>query len=939
MVDTNQIVKNVVPAILVILVAAVGVWLVVSVGLPFLDDPDTFEPTEVVSIEDTENKIIMNLTEPSRASEIDVLVGGAERQFDQNNTITVNKSGSPEVVLESYPENEGLFGTYEYPMGEEEFNLNYSDEIVEGESNVYTLESTVSDPDRIEWFIKDELQRANIMEFEYEFESTGEQNITYRVETSNVTYRRSESIDVLEPGEVVLDVNITSTELVSFESFDMNITEETSKGIENLDIEWGDGENTTVSINESVRYWYRSPGQYNLTISGQSTVSDASVTENISMNVSEREDDEDISRLNINVFDREGDPIPNSTVSVGSVTQETDESGFVRVKVRRGEYEIRMDKAGYVPDNRTVLIADSDVVIDESLTRVTPERPEVNDNGTGVDIGNPLPEAPNSTNSTQIPLNTDFDSITLSTFERLNGTGTSEDPYKITNYTQLQSIRVQPTANYRLTQNIDASLSFQQDLIEEVENRTVATADDRSIYLPHINSKPDELTIQIGDRDIASNEYEVVVEEGSQGRPQNQRVFVAFNMDGNVVSAEEKLDVESGAPVLASYDLPESQARGFRPIDANNAVINIDGNGYKIENMYINRPLEDDVGLVRNMNGGSLSNIRMIGQVVGGDQTGGFVGSATSVTLSSLNVSGVVSGRDQVGGVAGQLTGSQVNQAYTTSGVFGYEEVGGVVGSATDGGSPTKITESFVGTTFITPILGLEQVGGVAGSVTDSRIQNTYTTGYVIGLKNETGGIGGIAGRLQGDSEVSSVYATSRVVGSDSVDSVADAGGIIGRNDGSSVEAAYWNTELSADAETSVGTNDGSLTGVSGLSTSEMTTDTVNSMSEFDFDDVWTNRDGNGGYPQLQSEFEEFELTVSLQKNGGDVVESPIVTVINSDGEQVATESLENSEVIETSFTLVEGGYTIQAGSAEYSTETDVNLADDRTVSVILGGN
>ena len=934
MVDKEQIVKNIVPVVLIILIAGLGTWVVVSVGLPFLDNPDTFEPLEVVSLQDTEEGVIINLTDPTRKGELDVLVDGTERQWNENNTITVNKSDSPVIALESYPENEGLFGRYEYPMGEADFNLNYSDEILEGESNAYRLQSTISNPDRIEWFTNGELQKVNSEELIYEFGSTGEQEIEYAVQTENITYTRSETVQVFDPGAIILDVNITSTDLVSFESFDMNITEVTNKSVEQLEIDWGDGENDTVGIGERIRYWYRTPGQYNVTISGQSTTSDANVTENLQINVSEREDEADISRINVNVFDREGTPIPNATVSIGSVTEETDGSGFVRIPVQRGEYNIQLDKAGYVPDNRTVLVT-SDVVIDESLSRVTPERPEVVENDTGVDIGDQLPDPVNNTNASEIPINTDFDSLTLSTFEQLNGTGTSSNPYKISNYTQLQSIRVQPNANYQLTQDIDASLSFQQDLIERVEDEPVAGAGDRTIFLPYISSEPEDLTIRVGDREIRSNEYDVVVEEGVGGRPQDQRVFVVFSQDGDPVPPSQKLDVEPSESVLATYNVPDSKARGFRPIDANEAVINVEGNGYRIENMYINRPLEDNVGLIRNMQGGELSNIRMTGEIVGGDQTGGFVGSASTVTLDSLNMSGVISGRDEVGGIAGQLSGSQVTKSNTFAGVFGYSEVGGIAGSITDNQNPTEITESFTRSTFITPVLGFEEVGGVVGSATDSRITNTYSSGFVIGVNNETGGVGGVAGRLEGQSNVTSVYSASRVSGSG--DSSEDVGGVVGRSEGSNVETAYWDTSISGDGEEGVGTNNGVATNVIGLTTSEMRGDTVNSMSEFNFDDVWTNRGGEGEYPELQSQFEEHELTITLQENAGNTIESPIITILNTDGEQVATESPQNAESIETSFTLIEGTYTVEAGSAEYSQETDIRLVDDRTINIGFG--
>ena len=103
---------------------------------------------------------------------------------------------------------------------------------------------------------------------------------------------------------------------------------------------------------------------------------------------------------------------------------------------------------------------------------------------------------------------------------------------------------------------------------------------------------------------------------------------------------------------------------GFDPIgDLNNRFTGtFDGNGYVIENLYINRPSTDYVGLF------------------------GFVGSGAVVENVGL-VNENVSGNDKVGGLAGHSSGN-INNCFSSSGsVSGSSDVGGLVGAEVYSGS------------------------------------------------------------------------------------------------------------------------------------------------------------------------------------------------------------------------------------------------------------
>ncbi|MEQ8526059.1 T9SS type A sorting domain-containing protein [Gracilimonas sp.] len=337
----------------------------------------------------------------------------------------------------------------------------------------------------------------------------------------------------------------------------------------------------------------------------------------------------------------------------------------------------------------------------------------------------------------------------------------------------------------------------------------------------------------------------------------------------------------------ASTTLSWNDSTGFEPIG--DSIIKFtgsyNGDNYKITNLVIHRPDEYRVGIfgfvdrgsiISNLqlenivvdaggivgalvgeNNGSINNIKLIGQVTGGNEVGGLAGfhrygeisdielnisvkgSSTSVggligyarggIIDNVFISGDVTGESVTGGLFGQM-GVTLSNSYSDANVTGINMVGGLTGSMRFGGE--------ISTSFATgDILGENHVGGLVGE-TSNTFQNTIDQSYALCTVQGFQNIGGFIGTSYGETSVSSSYSAGEVT----ADSIF--GGFIGLNAGS-IKSSYWNKD-SAD----VGVGHGLKEGVNSLRSSQMKQDSAYFyMASFDFLDTWHLTDT---YPALQ---------------------------------------------------------------------------------------
>lgn len=239
---------------------------------------------------------------------------------------------------------------------------------------------------------------------------------------------------------------------------------------------------------------------------------------------------------------------------------------------------------------------------------------------------------------------------------------------------------------------------------------------------------------------------------------------------------------------------------GFAPIGRNYNMPftgKFDGANHVIENLIINRPDTDFVGLF------------------------GYLGSGGVVRNVGLE-GGFIRGRYTTGALVGESYGGTIAQAYSSLDVSGDSNVGGVVGQSNIGGI---VSQSFA----TGSITGQFAVGGLIGRNERSTINDAFSTGSV----NASSEVGGLVGRNVG--YINRAYAVGRVTAND--DSV---GGLVGRNFEPVISGRY-DSQTSGHGDAGKGTP---------TTTAEMK-QRATFESEWDFVNVWTIEEGRA-YPALR---------------------------------------------------------------------------------------
>ena len=184
-----------------------------------------------------------------------------------------------------------------------------------------------------------------------------------------------------------------------------------------------------------------------------------------------------------------------------------------------------------------------------------------------------------------------------------------------------------------------------------------------------------------------------------------------------------RYDLDAHYQLTSSIDL--STYSNWEPI--NNFSGEIDGAGYTISGLTIDRSSTENIGLF-GYGSGTLSKIALVEvSVTGGSNTGALYGYMTGGSISESYSSGSVTGGENTGGLVGQLRGS-ISNSYSVANIDGgsSSNIGGLVGINYQG----SITRSFASgevTGSGTRVLGL--VGYESGGSTNESYWDTETTG------------------------------------------------------------------------------------------------------------------------------------------------------------------------------------------------------------------
>lgn len=291
---------------------------------------------------------------------------------------------------------------------------------------------------------------------------------------------------------------------------------------------------------------------------------------------------------------------------------------------------------------------------------------------------------------------------------------------------------------------------------------------------------------------------------------------LANNIDASLISASGNTsDVWGG--------------RGFAPVGNNSGghfTGSLDGQGFVIDGLTINRADQDFVGLFGAL--GNASQVTNLGlervSVSGADQTGALAGVAFG-NIDKVYSSGTVTGGDYTGGLIGIQASGNTTASYSSVTVQGDEFVGGLAG---------RFQGTLLSNSYATgAVTGNTSVGGLVGNVYLGRVENTFATGSVSGAQNT----GGLVGLNSSPSTIAYSYASGNVTSTDA----ATRGGLVGNNAGT-IANSFWDVFTSGQAvATGTGSNAGATALIGdwanlGINDSAYNSD---SYTGFDFTNTW----------------------------------------------------------------------------------------------------
>ena len=294
------------------------------------------------------------------------------------------------------------------------------------------------------------------------------------------------------------------------------------------------------------------------------------------------------------------------------------------------------------------------------------------------------------------------------------------------------------------------------------------------------------------------------------------------NPGGNYILMNDLDSTTAGYAELAGPTA--NGGKGWQPIGALNATFigTLDGQGYEIKDLSINRPDEEGVGLFGSV--GEVGVVENLGVanafVTGYTWVGGLAGMVDYGVLAESFFTGSLYGNSYVGGLAG-WNGGTVSNSYSTGSVAGGSYVGGLVGYAAEDGnvSSNHFTGSVAGNYSVGGLVGWNG-GTVSNSYTTGSVAGNYSVGGLVGwnggtvdssyarttvdgnlLSQDSGGaIGGSVGWNEGGTVIN-CYATGMVTGGNET-----VGGLVGRNEEGTVRNSFWDTETSRQATSDGGT-------------------------------------------------------------------------------------------------------------------------------------
>ena len=399
-----------------------------------------------------------------------------------------------------------------------------------------------------------------------------------------------------------------------------------------------------------------------------------------------------------------------------------------------------------------------------------------------------------------------------------------------------------------LIQTADGSLSNISDILNRLRDLAVQGANGvyDSSSLSAMQSEANSLTAQLNQVKDGTIFNGLSVFDGSATPPPNGSNGSGGAVSGDFINSVTRLSEDealaqgytliktaddlnnirnnlSGKYILMN-DIDLSSYSNWDPIGDRASNIGfsgtLDGNGYVVKNLTINRPTESGVGLFEiigdgnTMSGGEVKNLGLENVDVRGN---GNIGGLAGISVGNI-INCYIKGKVNNGG-SSMFTGGLVgiNMGIVSNSCANTEVYGGMFAGGITGANGGKITSSYA----TGSVSGQDGIGGLAGGTGDilglgtkAVISNSYSKANVQGTQKI---IGGLVGTSYDGSTILNCFATGLVQGT------TEVGGLVGNTSNDSIlENSIWNTQTTGQS-VGIGDNQGGTdTNNKGLTTSQM---------------------------------------------------------------------------------------------------------------------
>ena len=213
---------------------------------------------------------------------------------------------------------------------------------------------------------------------------------------------------------------------------------------------------------------------------------------------------------------------------------------------------------------------------------------------------------------------------------------------------------------------------------------------------------------------------------------------------------------------LTEFIEDEYGSQGWKPVGTSSSPFKgiLDGNEKTISGLWINRSVEDYVGLFSYVSGVIIKNLKLKVDIHGANYVGSIAGrDEKSNTYSNIAIDGTICGNSYVGGLIGYEFGfSQKNFSDITA-MVSINALGNYVGGLVGNACVSYISNCQVINSIVT---GNDYIGGLCGDGTS--FDNCFFSGIVKG-NSSVGGISGTHGSVRKSCAIGDIEAYGNNIG------------------------------------------------------------------------------------------------------------------------------------------------------------------------------